>query len=705
MYSKDIQAQYFQQTKTFLNTPSLSIEDYDDLIAIMHYHEWKYYVDNSPVISDYEYDQLFEKLKIIETNYPDKKRDDSPSQRVSSDLSTDFTSVKHLNPMLSLANSYNDEDLLDFDTQVRKLCLLEEVEVDYYVEPKLDGGSIALVYENDLLIRGATRGNGTEGEEMTSNAKAISSIPLSADFSKYNIHRAELRGEAVIALDNFKKINAQREKEGLVLFANPRNAATGGLRIKDSKETRKRGLEVFIFQLAFAEDKEGNNVLGQFKSHSVSMEEIRSLGFKVPKKANQKCKSIKEAIKASFQWETDRADFNYEIDGAVIKVDDFNLQDKCGFTQHHPRWAIAFKFKAKQATSELLDVEFQVGKTGAITPVAKVEPVHLAGVTVSSISLHNEDFISQKDIRIGDKVLIERAGDVIPYIVKPLEELRGKNARKIDFPNTCPSCLTPLQRSEDQAAWRCPNYYNCKAQILQRIIFHVSKAAMNIDGFGKSNVEKFYELGWVQDISDIYNLDYEKIAALEGFGEKSALNLKSAIDKVKSNPIHKLLVSLSIHHLGNKASKLIAQHINTIYDLQEWIEDDFTNIKDIGPVVAENVIDFYRQEENIQLINRLENYGVNVLQTEADKPLVVNENAPFIGKTILFTGTLNLMGRKEAQAKAEAAGAKNISAVSANLNILVAGEKAGSKLKKAQSLGTVEIMTEEEFITKLKSYK
>ena len=700
MYSKEIQAGFFDQTKSFLRDGSTE-KDYNTLVEILQYHEWKYYVENSPVISDTEYDLLYKQLEKLEEGNPSIVRADSPTQRVSSDLTSNFPSVKHLNPMLSLANSYNAEDLKDFDTQVKKLCRIEEGDVEYFIEPKLDGGSIALVYENDILVRSATRGNGTEGEEMTANAKAIPSVPLSAKFSDYNIYRAELRGEAVIALDNFNRINSKREEEGLVLFANPRNAATGGLRIKDSSETRKRGLEVMIFQLAFAEDSDGNNILPQFKSHSATMHILDQLGFKIPKDKNQVASKIEEAARRCAEYEISRPNYPYEIDGAVVKVNSFELQDKCGSTQHHPRWAIAFKFKAKQATTVLESVEFQVGKTGAITPVAKVEPVHLAGVTVSSISMHNEDFIKQKDLRIGDKIIIERAGDVIPYIVKALDELRTGKEEPVRFPSNCPSCGTELIRSEDQAAWRCPNSVSCDAQVLQRIIFHVSKGAMNIDGFGKSYVEKFYELGYINDIADVYNLDYEAIAELEGFGEKSATNMQLAIDKAKENPLYKLLVSLSIHHLGIKASKLIAQNISNVFDLKDWDMDTFTEIKDIGPVVAENVMAYFSEEENIRVLEKLASYGVNVDQTEEDKPLVISEDAPFAGKTILFTGTLTQMGRKEAQAKAEKAGAKNISAVSSNLNILVVGEKAGLKLRKAQALGTVQILTEQEFLDTL----
>lgn len=696
-YTKDTQQQIVEQTRHFLKAPAQQ-EDYDALVKILHFHEWKYYVKNDPVISDYEYDQLYQQLLGIEQLNPNIIRSDSPSQRVSSDLNPDFPTVRHLNPMLSLANSYNEDDLKDFDKQVRKLCHLDQdAAVEYFVEPKLDGGSIALVYEDDLYVRSATRGNGEEGEDITPNARSLPSVPLSAKFSKYGIYRAELRGEAVIAKDDFVKKNQEREAQGLTIFANPRNAATGGLRMKDPNESRKRGLVVFIFQLAFAENADGEDMLPSLTSHSTSMEILDRLGFKVPKKVNQVCRNIGEALLYSQEWEAERETYNYEIDGTVVKVNDYALQAQCGSTQHHPRWAIAYKFKAKQATTRLLDVEYQIGKTGAITPVAKVEPVHLAGVTVSSISLHNEDFIKQKDLRIGDQIIIERAGDVIPYVVKSLTDIRSGEEEEISFPTQCPSCNTGLEKLEDQAAWRCPNY-QCSAQILQRIIYHVSKEAMNIDGFGKSYVEKFYELGMLNDLADVYNLDYEKIAALEGFGDKSISNLKTSIERARQNPIKLLLNSLSIHHLGKKASMLIAQHIDNVMDLTNWTTEDFTNIKDIGPVVADNVIAFFDDPANRDMLERMAAYGVNMQQTESDKPVAVAEDAPLKNKTILFTGTLQQMGRKEAQQLAEKAGAKNISAVSANLNILVVGEKAGSKLKKAEALGTVEIMTEQEFL-------
>ena len=701
MYSTDTQQHFVALSKKFISSPATA-NDLKELRDLLVFHERKYYIEDSPLISDFEYDILYKQLVSLEEQYPEQITPDSPTQRVSTDLSGDFPPVQHTVPMLSLDNSYNEDDLNDFDAAVKKLCnLLSDVDIEYCVEPKFDGGSIALVYENDVLVRAATRGNGTMGEEMTPNARTLPSIPLKADFASFGIVKAELRGEALIRKDNFERINKEREKEGLTLFANPRNAATGGLRTKDANETRKRGLEAFVYQLAYAVDNAGNSVLPTMKTHIQGIEMLGKLGFKIPKDEKTVCKNINVVHDFVKYWEEKRDTYAYEIDGMVIKVNSLELQDKCGFTAHHPRWAIAFKFKAKQATSKLLAVEYQVGKIGSITPVAKIEPVYLAGVTVSSISLHNEDFIRSKDLRLGDTVLVERAGDVIPYIVKSFPELRTGVEEIINFPEFCPTNTsdTPVRliKEDGESAWRCPDCI-CGAQDLQKMIFHVSKDAMDIDGFGKSYVERFFDLGWIKDISDIYNLDYDKIAVLEGFGKRSAENIKLSVEKAKSNPIQRLLHSLSIHHLGKKASKLIAEQISHVLDLKHWPKERFLEIKDIGPVVADNVIAWFANEKNITMLHQMESYGVNLTQTDEDKPLQVAEDAVFSGKTILFTGTLLKMGRKEAEEKAAKAGARNISAVSANLNILVVGEKAGSKLKKAQELGTVQILTEDEFL-------
>jgi len=699
MYSKTEEIQLFDHSKTFLQK-DISIEEINTLRSLIRYHEWRYYVQNDPLISDFEYDNLYKKLEQLESSNPDLITPDSPTQRVSSDLASDLDNVNHLSPMLSLDNSYNAEDLKKFDEQIHKLTDVEG-DIVYSVEPKYDGGSIALVYEDDQLIRGATRGNGAVGEAITHNTKVIQSIPLSAAFNKIGAKTVEIRGEVLIRKSHFDLLNEERMKEGQSVFANPRNAATGGLRMKDPREARKRKLDAFIYQLAYAVDENENSVLEAIDNQDNSIQLLKNFGFKVPVKAAKLCKNIEEAITFCAEMEAKREAYPYEIDGMVVKVNDFKLQELCGYTQHHPRWAIAYKFRAKQATTKLLEVVYQVGKIGTITPVAKVEPVHLAGVTVSSISLHNEEFIQSKDLYIGDSILIERAGDVIPYVVKSLPELRDGSQKKIDFPQFCPINDTDqnveLIKLEDEAAWRCPNCV-CGQQDLQRMIFHVSKPAMDIDGFGKSYVELFFKMGWLKDLADIYTLDYEQIAELEGFGEKSVENLQKAIESAKTQPLHRLLHSLSIHHLGSKAAKLIAQHIESIWDLKDWDHERYIDIKDIGPVVASNMTAYFFEERNIDLIEKLEKAGVNIRQTEADKALEVADDAPLSGKTILFTGTLHQLKRKEAQLMAEKAGAKNISAVSSNLNILVAGEKAGSKLTKAEKLGTVRVMTEEEFL-------
>lgn len=705
MYNSDQEKALFALTKVLLDQTDAhkmtAYEQVEKLREVLNYHEWKYYVQNNPLISDFEYDQLYKDLERLEDEYPDLASADSPTQRVSSDLSPDFRTVQHLTSMLSLANSYDADDLKSFDESNKKLLGLASGEdLEYCVEPKFDGGSIALVYEKDKLVRAATRGNGQEGDEITANIRTLKSIPLKAGFERLGIGKIELRGEAIIRKDTFRRINQRREKEGLPLFANPRNAATGGLRMKDPAETAQRGIEAFIYQVAYTEDLQGSASRILVNTQWEGMELLQSLGFKVPTVERKCCKSILEVIEFCREWQEKRDNYPYEIDGMVVKLNKVEQQQRVGSTSHHPRWAIAYKFKAKQATTRLIQVDYQVGKVGSITPVAKVEPVQLAGVTVSSISLHNEEFIQSKDLRIGDQVLIERAGDVIPYVVKSLPEVRTGAETPIVFPEYCPINKyekIPLVREGDEAAWRCPQC-TCGAQDLQRIIFHVSKDAMNIDGLGRSIIERFWEKGWIRDIADVYTLDYSEIAGLEGFGKRSAENLKKAIDRAKENPLHRLLHSLSIHHLGKRASKILAERIQIIYDLAAMTEEDLTGIKDIGPVLAHQIINYFGNPEKLELIRRMEAAGVNVRQKEADLPKVVKADAVLSGKTILFTGTLQEMGRKEAQKLAEDNGAKNISAVSGNLDILVVGENAGSKLTKAQSLGTIQILSEAEFL-------
>jgi DNA ligase (NAD+) len=701
MYSVTDQKSFFTISQELLNA-QIEENQINSLRNVIRFHEWKYYVENDPLISDFEYDTLFKKLQALEASNASLVTPDSPTQRVSQDITSTASTVSHIIPMLSLENSYNSDDLDDFDKQVKKLCGLDDdTQIRYSVEPKFDGGSIALYYENDMLVRAATRGDGVKGEEITANMKTLRSIPLKASFSKFGFKAVELRGEAVIPRDRFDSINDARAREGLQLLANPRNAATGGLRTKNPIETQERGIEVFIFQFGYAGDENGTDVSSKLTSHKESIDTLANLGFKTPTIERAQCNGIDEVKTFIQSWDEKRDQYRYEIDGMVVKVDSYELQQKCGSTSHHPRWAVAHKFKAKQATSKLLAVEYQVGKIGSITPVAKIQPVQLAGVTVSSVSLHNEEFITSKDLRLGDYVLVERSGDVIPYIVKSLPELRSGSENPIKFPEICPINNTDqpisLLQEEGEAAWRCPNCV-CGAQNLQKIIFHVSKEAMDIDGFGRSIVEKFYELGWIKDLSDVYNLDYEAIQSLDGFGAKSSDKLKASIDKAKNNPISRLLHSLTIHHLGKKASKIIAAHVSNVFELQSWTVDQYTVIKDIGPVVAENMVAYFNNPLHISMLQKMEAYGVNFSQTEEDKPAVIDQDAPLANKTILFTGTLSKLDRKQAEELAEKNGAKNISAVSKNLNILVVGESAGSKLQKATDLGTVQILTEDEFL-------
>lgn len=672
---------------------TLSSEQYDDLLDVLRFHERKYYVDNDPTISDSEYDQLFKLAEQIESIHPEWLTPLSPTQRVGSDRVSIQDTIQHLSPMLSLGNSYNEDDLMEFDKQVKKL-LEGAGDLSYTVEPKYDGGSIVVVYDRDRLASAATRGDGYVGEDITDNIRTLRTVPLSASFSSAGIERVELRGEAIIPKDRFLEINKQREEAGEVLFANPRNAAAGGLRMKSPKDTAKRGIEAFFYQIAYLEGQPKDE--NQMNSHYERIRLLGKLGFKIPNAGIKKCKDIAEVVAFCQEWEEKRDSYGYEIDGMVVKVDQLDYQDQLGSTSHHPRWAIAYKFKAKQATSRLEEVHYQVGKIGTITPVAKITPTQLAGVTISSISLHNEDFIQSKDIRIGDQVLIERAGDVIPYIVKSFSELRTGEEQHIEFPSLCPVCDTPLVREEDEAAWRCPNI-NCKAQVLQRIIYHVSRDAMDIDGFGKALVQTFFEQGWLKNISDVYNLDYAKIKTLDGFGDKSAENLRDSIEKSKKNSLTRILTSLSIHHVGKKASSLIAAEIENIFDLQNWSMEDYTRIKAIGPVVAKNMFDFFSVPENIELLKSMEKYGVDMSRKGEDMPIEVAEDAPLAGKSVLFTGSLQSMTRVEAKEMAIQYGGRVVSAVSGKLDILVVGENAGSKLKKARDLGKVDIMSEEEF--------
>jgi len=687
----------------------ISAKDVEILRKILRFHEYRYYVLSDPLISDFEYDQLYKTLEEIEKEHPELISADSPTQRVGNSLNTAFPTVQHLVPMLSLDNSYDEEDLLDFDRKAREATGLTEIE--YCIEPKFDGASISLTYENNLLVQGVTRGNGIEGEEITTNIKQIRSIPLSAAFSEYNIQLAEIRGEVLMSKRSFRKYNEQMEEEGLPVLANPRNAASGSLRIKDPKLVAKRSLEAFLYHVSYYTTLEGKKVSDEkdhskenispreapFTTHADSLKMLWDLGFRSPENEKKVVAGISGVIKYCKEYEAKRDDLPYEIDGMVIKVNDLALQDKLGMTSHHPRWAIAFKFKARQATTKLKGVEFNVGRTGAVTPVAKLDPVHISGVTVTSISMHNEEYIKEKDLRIGDTVLVERAGDVIPQIVKSMPELRSGTEHIIHYPKKCPVCESELFKEEGEAVWRCINI-ECPAQVVERIIHFVSKDAMDIKHFGAANVIKFYELGLLKDIPGIYILDFEKIGELEGFGKKSVENLQTAIEASKHQPLHRLIYALGIRYVGETTAKTLANAVRNVFDFAPMSIEDLQQLEDIGIKVATSIYGFFHNDDNLQILHRLESLGLNLKNTKRQS----SPEGALRDQTFLFTGSLAKLKRSEAEEMVEQNGGKIVAGVSSKLNYLVVGDDAGSKLEKAKKINTIKIISEDEFLLLIK---
>lgn len=679
-----------KQTQTFLekSKPDYQARDIETLREVLRFHEHRYYVENDPLISDSEYDKLYKNLERLEKAHPELITPDSPTQRVGADLNDAFETVKHLAPMLSLENSYNAEDVVAWEKRVRGF--VNRKDIHYSAEPKYDGAGLSLVYENNLLVRGATRGDGVEGDDITRNIRQIGSIPLSAAFSIYGITRIEIRGEALLNKENFKKFNESLVQEGLSPLANPRNAAAGSLRMKNPAAVRKRRLEAILYHVSHVEFEDERHP--RFQTHSGMLEVLSELGFKTPSTDQQVFTDIQSVVSYCLQFEERRDALPYEIDGMVIKVNELQYQQQAGSTTHHPRWAMAFKFKARQATSRLLNVEFQVGRTGSITPVAKIEPVFIGGVTVSSVSLFNEGVIQEKDLRIGDTVLVERAGDVIPYIVKPLTEARKGQEKPIVFPTHCPICHDVLVKPEGEAVWRCMNI-NCPAQVVERIIHFGSKDAMDIRSLGESNVRRFHELGLITDIPSIYRIDFQKLEQLEGFGKKSVENLKKAIAHSKSQPLNRLIFGLGIRYVGEATAKELAASVEDIFDLESFTTEQLQNLKDIGAKVSESIFSFFRDEHNLNVLKKLKEYGVNTKGVDR-KPA----SGPLVGKTFLFTGTLPTLKRSDAEQMVEDHGGKLLSSVSANLNYLVTGEAAGSKLDKAKKLKVVQIISEDDFL-------
>lgn len=658
---------------------------------MLRFHEHRYYILNDPLLSDFEYDQLFKALEKIEKENPTLITLDSPTQRVAHELTREFPTVQHLVPMLSLDNSYNADDLLDFDRKVRELSGLEQI--SYCVEPKFDGGSISLIYENDQLVRAATRGDGVAGDEVTINIRQIHSVPLTAPFSKFGIQQAEIRGEVLMNKENFSRYNQSLTAQGLAPLANPRNAASGTLRLKDPREVAKRNLEVFVYHLSyFSLQKEEQSPVA-LQSHAATLGLLWELGFRSPAREKKVFNSIQDVINYCVEFEAVRDTLPYEIDGMVIKVNEVALQEKLGMTSHHPRWAVAFKFKARQATTQLIGIEFQVGRTGAVTPVAKLEPVGVGGVMVSSISVHNQEYIAEKDLRIGDQVLIERAGDVIPQIVKSLTEARTGKEKQIQFPSVCPVCASKLFKEEEEAVWRCINL-ECPAQVIERIIHFVSKDALDIRGFGEANVRKFVELGLLGDIPGIYTLDFAQLSSMEGFGKKSIENLQQAIELSKKQPLHRLIYALGIRFVGETTARTLANAVDHLLDFQSFSEEQLQQLEDVGTKVAGSIRQFFSNSDNIKMLHALEKLGLTLRNEKKD----THSTGNLTGKTFLFTGTLSKLKRSEVEEMVRANGGQILSGVSAKLNYLVAGEEAGSKLEKAKKIPSIHVINEQDFI-------
>ena len=692
MYNKEQIIALQNLTKDFLQNPhNIAL---DGLKKVLKFHEYQYYVSANPLISDYEYDNLYQSLLQIEAANPNLVSSDSPSQRVGNSLNQQFETIPHLVPMLSLENSYNAEDLIDFDRKAKEGAQLENIA--YCVEPKFDGASISLVYENDMLVRACTRGDGVAGEEITQNIRQIKSIPLSIPLSEHGIQQMEIRGEVIMSKKSFEDFNQKLIAKQLPTLANPRNAAAGSLRMKDPKEVAERNLDAFIYHISFYTLLPGATTPTLLKTHSGSLELLWNMGFRSPQKERKLISNVEGVIQFCKDFEGERDNLPYEIDGLVIKVNDFSLQEKLGMTSHHPRWAIAYKFKARQATTILENVEFQVGRTGAVTPVAKLKAVAIGGVTVTSISMHNEEYIKEKDLRLGDTVIIERAGDVIPQIVQSIATLRTGNEKIIEFPSNCPVCDYALEKEETEAVWRCNNPA-CTAQIVERMIHFVSKDAMDIKSFGDANIRKFYELGLLKNIPQIYILDFSIIGKLEGFGKKSVDNLQAAIETSKSQPLYRLIYALGIRFVGETTAKTIASHIHHILDLQTLTEEQLQDFEDVGVKVAKSIYHYFHEEKNIGLIKELEALGLNMIQTNTT---AVDGNLS--GLNFLFTGTLTQLKRSDAEAMVEERGGHILSGVSSKLNYLVVGEDAGSKLEKAKKIASIKIITEAEFVELIK---
>ena len=652
----------------------------DELIKIINKASIEYYTNDNPSITDQEYDDYYHELEKLEYEYPELVREDSPTKRVGGKVIDEFKKVEHKVPMMSLGDIFSEEEVLEFDKKIKKTIK----EPTYVCELKIDGLSVSLIYDNGKLIRGATRGNGTIGEDITHNVETIKSIPMLIDEKSY----IEVRGEIYMPKKSFKKLNEEREKNGMSLFANPRNAAAGSVRQLDSKIAAKRNLSTFIYHLP--EPGKYN-----IKKHSDALNYMKNLGFIVNPNIKV-CKNIKEVIDYINEWTIKRDELPYEIDGIVIKVDDLEEQKILGYTSRTPKWAIAYKFPAVEVLTKLKNIEFCVGRTGKITPRADLNPVHLAGSVIRSVTLHNEEYIKEKDIMINDTIVLHKAGDVIPEIVRVEKTRRTGNEIPFKMVENCPICGTKLIKKESEANYFCPNN-SCDARSIEGLIHFSSRPTMNIEGFGENIVEDFYNMGYLKSIPDYYKLHKykEELKELEGFGEKSINNLLDNIEKSKENSLELLLFALGIRYIGKKTAKILASNYKNIDNLMNATYEELVEIRDIGDVIADSVYKFFKEEKNISLINELKTLGLNMNYLGS-----IEKDNNFSDKTFVLTGTLTKLTRDEATKIIEDKGGKVTSSVTKKTNCVIVGENPGSKYTKAQELN-IEIWNEEQLLEKI----